>query len=126
LTAQEKRLVQRLEELRRAADRIGAFDRLDARLLCAIVTYGIFRVRGIPSEKDTVRDMKQAVKTLVGATVGGAWWDDYDDRSKPETRTSAPRKPRPARRKKAGQVIHFAKARARILARRRTERRNEP
>lgn len=85
LTPQEKRLNQRLDELQAAADRLLRIDRLDAGLLYALVTYGILRAKGIPTDKDSVREFKEAIN-LVSHAPGG-WWNDVADDT-PEEQSS--------------------------------------
>jgi hypothetical protein len=127
LTAQEVRLGRHLDGLAKCAEKLRAIDRLGAQLLSSIVSAAVRRVDntlGEPFYSDrlptTVSDMKSAIAALSGP---GGWVDDVPDDADPTARR---REKRPARAPGPKNVIHFASARQRILARRRTEQRREP
>jgi hypothetical protein len=99
--AQEARLVRHLVALGRAADRLRAFDRLDAQLLGTIVSIAAGRVKNVIGDEPwwpaqvptTIRDMTGALEAISGDPRRG-WWTAVDDGAPPGKRMNKRRVPR--------------------------------
>lgn len=86
---QEARLRHHINALRKAAYRVRALDRLDARLLAAIVEWASLLAIGVGLPNDEASDvavMKAAITLLSGSSRG--WWHAFPDDAPPEMRMS--------------------------------------
>lgn len=86
---QETRLHHHIDALRKASYRVRALDRLDARLLAAIVDWASSLALGVGLPNDEASDvavMKAAITLLSGSSRG--WWHAFPDDAPPEMRMS--------------------------------------